>query len=187
MNPIDIIAKFYNKDTKAFRILVEHGRQVAVKALEAAKQVPGLNPDLGFIERAAMLHDIGIFQTAAPELGCHGPHPYICHGVLGRALLEKIGLPDDALVCERHVGVGLSAGDIRREGLPLPERDMLPVSVEEQIICYADKFFSKNGDADGREKTVEKITRSLEPYGPDKVQRFRAWVELFGRAHRTKG
>jgi len=182
MNPIDILAEYYGRGSQAFEILVIHGRQVARKALKAAGRVAELKPDLDFIEQAAMLHDIGIMYTASPGFGCTGKEPYIRHGVMGRELLEKIELPDVALVCERHIGVGISSADVRRFNLPLPERDMLPVSIEEQLICYADKFYSKNGNgtAPSREKPVEKILRDLEPYGKDKVERFQEWSHKFG-------
>jgi len=181
MDPIDILARYYDRHSRAFEILVAHGRQVAQKAAAAAARVAHLKPDLEFVRQAAMLHDIGIRETDSPNLGCHGPHPYIRHGILGRELLEKIGLDKHALVCERHVGVGISAADIRRHRLPLPERDMVPVSIEEQIICYADKFFSKNGDpgSAARQKTIEQIKRNLKKYGQQKVARFLQWVELF--------
>jgi len=55
---------------------------------------------LGFIEEAALLHDIGIFNTNLPKIGCYGRHPYISHGYLGRELLENEGLAAHALVCE---------------------------------------------------------------------------------------
>jgi uncharacterized protein len=93
--------------------------------------------------------------------------------------LEKIGLSAHGLVCERHVGIGMTQEDIRQQGLPLPARDMLPVSIEEQIICYADKFFSKNGRDTDREKSLDEIVVSLKRYGHDKVRRFQAWVEIF--------
>ncbi len=179
-NCIDIIRKFYNRDAKAYKILVEHGRLVGEKSMRAAQRVSHLEPDLEFIREAAMLHDIGIFMIDAPDLGCVGRHPYIAHGRLGRELLEEIGLRRHALVCERHVGVGISAEDIRTHGLPLPERDMLPVSIEERIICYADKFFSKNGrHGTPREKSIEDILATLAPYGEDKVARFQSWTALF--------
>ena len=184
MNPIDILAEYCGRGSKSFEILVDHGRQVARKALDAAGRVAALKPDLDFIEKAAMLHDIGILQTASPMFGCSGNEPYIRHGILGRELLESIGLADAALVCERHIGVGISARDVRSQSLPLPERDMLPVSIEEQLICYADKFFSKNGNgsAPGKEKPVEKILSSLAPYGEDKVALFKKWDHEFGNA-----
>jgi len=128
-----------------------------------------------------MLHDIGIFMTNTPELGCAGDHPYICHGYLGRSLLEKRGLPGHARVCERHVGAGISVADIALQRLPLPLRDMLPVSIEEQIICYADKFFSKLPERAGREYLVEQILKGLEKFGPDKTERFQQWTMMFDR------
>ena len=179
IHPLDIIKKYYHPRSKAYRILVQHGRLVADKAMAIAEKAAHLNPDLGFIEEAAMLHDIGIFLTATLELGCTGEQPYVCHGYLGRDLLEENGLTRHALVCERHLGVGISAEDIRRHNLPLPVRDMLPVSIEEQIICFADKFFSKNGATDATENSVADILRSLEPYGEDKVAQFKSWVALF--------
>jgi uncharacterized protein len=181
MNPIDIIDKYYKSDSRAYEVLIQHGKQVARKALDAAKKVPRLNPDLDFIKEAAMLHDIGMFLTNIPELNCKGKNPYICHGYLGREILERLGLPRHALVCERHVGVGITIEDINRYALPLPKRDMLPVSIEEQIICFADKFFSKNRDSLKKEKSVEDIKQYLKPYGLEKVIRFQSWVDLFER------
>jgi len=179
MTPIDIINTYYPKNTKAYRVLLTHSEQVAAKALHAARNVKHLNPDLAFIEEAALLHDIGMFYTNTPQLGCHGDHPYICHGILGRELLDKHGLPRHGLVCERHVGTGISVADIEQQNLPLPRRDMQPVSIEEQVICYADKFFSKNGNDIAEEKSVDRIISRLAQYGDDKVQRFERWVALF--------
>jgi uncharacterized protein len=181
-SPADIIARYYDRSSKAWQILTEHGELVAERALRAAARVEHLRPDLAFIFEAAMLHDIGIFLTDSPEIDCHGSQPYIRHGILGRCILEAFGLPRHGLVCERHVGVGISAEDIGRFNLPLPVRDMRPVTIEEQIICYADKFFSKNGNGRAAgEKSVDRIVASLRRYGDDKVERFREWVRLFGR------
>jgi uncharacterized protein len=179
MNPIDIISEFYDSGSRAYKVLIQHGKQVANKAIEAAGKVPHLAPDLNFIREAAMLHDIGIFLTDTPELDCTGSYPYVCHGYLGRTILENKGLPAHALVCERHVGVGITAEDIKRHNLPLPERDMVPISIEEQVICFADKFFSKNGNMVANEKPVENILSNLERYGPDKAAYFQTWVQLF--------
>ena len=164
MNPIDILAQYYDRHSKAFEILVAHGRQVAHKALKAAEKVSHLGPEFDFIEQAAMLHEVGIFLTATPQLGCTGTQPYIRHGVLGYDLMIGAGRSRLARVCERHVGVGISAADVLRFSLPLPERNMVPISIEEQIICYADKFFSKNcnGSLRAPEKTVSEIKSNLK-------------------------
>ena len=179
MNPLDIIEKYYAKGSRAYCILVDHSRRVSQKALEVAGRVPHLAPDADFIKAAAMLHDIGIVYTRSPSLGCYGSKAYIWHGVLGRELLEKEGLHRHALVCERHVGAGITLDDIRSQQLPIPQRDMLPVSIEEQIICYADKFFSKSAGGNGSPRSVDEILLELKRYGKDNAQRFSRWVELF--------
>ena len=54
---------------------------------------------------------------------------------------------------------------------------MVPVSLEEQVICFADKFYSKTHLE--KEKSVEKARKSLERYGEKGVRRFDNWCELF--------
>ena len=56
---------------------------------------------------------------------------------------------------------------------------MIPVSIEERIVSYADKFFSKNGLLVETEKSVEEILRSLTRYGSDKAATFQAWMKIF--------
>ena len=53
-------------------------------------------------------------------------------------------------------------------------------SIEEQIISYADKFFSKNGESSTQPHTVEAVSRQLSRYGDDSVKKFLRWVDLFG-------
>lgn len=47
---------------------------------------------------------------------------------------------------ERHTGIGVSIKDIEKDKIPLPKREMIPVSIEKKIICFADNFFSKKKD-----------------------------------------
>ena len=157
-------------------MLIRHSELVRDEALAICARVPHLKPDKAFVSEAALLHDIGIYKTDTPQIGCQGHYPYIRHGVIGRQILEQYGLNAHALVCERHVGVGITASEIDDRQLPLPKRDMLPTSIEEIIICYADKFFSKTrGDTP---HSLETVLLELEAYGQDKVERFMAWHEL---------
>lgn len=178
INFLAIIEQYYGHDTDAARLLVKHSKQVADLAIEIAGRKPQLEIDTDFVYEAAMLHDIGIFRTNAPEIFCHGSEPYIKHGILGRELLDGMGLPRHALVCERHTGAGISVIDIREQQLPLPLRDMLPISIEEKLVCYADKFFSKSHP--DRETTYEQAHKKLHKYGNATVARFEALHELFG-------
>lgn len=177
MDPLDIIHQYYRPESALSKKLIAHSRAVRDKALAIARRVADATPDLKLIAEAAMLHDIGIIKTAAGRIGCNGDLPYICHGVEGRKMLEHHGLPLHAMVCERHVGVGITIRDIQTHRLPLPVRDMVPVSLEERIICYADKFFSKTNGT--REKSIDAVIAQLTPYGPDKVQRFARWHQDF--------
>jgi uncharacterized protein len=179
MQTLEIIRKYYGPESGLYKLLVGHSEAVARKALSVAEKVRHLGPDFKFIEEAAMLHDIGIFLTDSPELGCTGSKPYVCHGYLGRELLENEGLPKHALVCERHVGVGITKEEIVARGLPLPVRDMVPISLEEQIICFADKFFSKDRDV-LVEKTVDEVREHMARFGASKVERLDEWLRLFG-------
>jgi uncharacterized protein len=177
MNPKDILFEHYPPDAPLTHTLLRHSEQVRDKALAVAQKVAHLKPDLAFIAEAAMLHDIGIHRTAAAKLGCRGAAPYIRHGIIGRQMLERYGLNQHALVCERHVGAGISRQEIHDRNLPLPLRDMLPTSLEEIIICYADKFFSKSNG--GTNHSPEAVIAGLQTYGRQQVDRFLGWHRLF--------
>jgi len=181
MDPLKIIEKYYPKDSITYPILVRHSQAVTKKALEIADRVPQLHPDKKFIAEAAMLHDVGIFLTSAPDIGCLGDKPYICHGVLGREILEKEGYPKHALVCERHIGVGLALKeDIERQNLPLPHREMVPISTEEEIICLADKFSSKRPQVQLQEESIDQIRAELTQYGEHKVKKLNELLKKYG-------
>lgn len=177
MNPYQLIDKYYPEQNELRHILVVHSECVAQKALAMAQRHPELSLDLDFIREGALLHDIGIFLTHAPGIHCLGEHPYICHGTLGSELLRKEGFPRHALVCERHTGAGISLRAIIEQQLPIPHREMLPVSLEEQLICFADKFYSKSHLDE--ERSVERARKSLKKFGEEGVARFERWCELF--------
>lgn len=177
MNVNDIIEKYYERGSKLYDIYTSHVSDVTEKSLVIAQKHPELAIDVRFIEEAGMLHDIGIFMTDAPRIACIGDMPYICHGYLGRELLTKEGYPKHGLVCERHTGTGLSLQNIIDKKLPVPQRDMRPQSLEEQIICFADKFYSKSKL--GIEKPIKKIRFNLKRHDTHQVAVFDRWCEMF--------
>lgn len=189
MDPIAIIEKYYGEGNpfgnsrELHNTLLVHSRMVADKALRCAKKC-NLEIDLKFVEEAALLHDIGIFRCNAPDIYCEGELTYICHGIEGRAILDAEGLPRHALVCERHTGAGLTIEDIKSQNLPLPLRDMTPQTIEEKLICYADKFFSKSGDI-RKEKSLDKVIKSMARHGEDTLNRFLQLHQLFGVSDST--
>ncbi len=177
MNPYQLIDAYYSSQPDLHFILVTHSNQVKNKSVEVAKKHPELNANLQFIEEAALLHDIGIFMTDAPRIHCHGLSLYIQHGFLGAELLRNEGLEAHALVSERHTGVGISLDTIENRHLALPLKDMRPMSIEEKIICYADKFYSKTELH--KEHNLERIQKSLNHHDKSHWEIFKEWHGLF--------
>lgn len=172
-----VFNKYYQPGTPLYNSVWSHSRLVADKALQLAQAHPELEIDFDFVYEAAMIHDIGVFLTDAPSIYCTGDQPYICHGVLGADLMRADGYPRHALVCERHTGTGLTVADIIAQNLPLPHRDMCPVSLEEKLVCFADKFYSKSNP--DREKPLDKVRKSVARYGEDSLRRFEEMAALF--------
>ena len=172
-----IIDKYYPEDTELRRILITHSQSVARKALQIVSAHPELHLDAEFVEEAAMLHDIGVYLTHAPSIYCTGEEPYIRHGIIGAELLRNEGYPKHALVCERHTGTGLTVDDIISQNLPLPHRDMCPISLEEKLVCFADKFYSKS--TPDQEKPFDKVRKSVAKYGDASLHRFDEMATLF--------
>lgn len=171
-----IIEKYYKDSPLAYQKIITHGESVMQKALSISKKNTNFSIDLEFIKEAAMLHDIGVILTDAPKIGCFGKNPYIMHGVLGKEVLEKEGFSRHALVCERHVGAGITKKEIIDKKLNLPKRDMIPITTEEEIICIADKFFSKS---DNKEKTIQEVQLEMQEYGEDSKSRINKLMKKY--------
>lgn len=163
MSPLSVIYKYYPHDDDLRQLLLLHSRQVADRCLAIARRHPELPLDEQFLYEAAMLHDIGILRCYAPSIHCHGTEPYIKHGPIGAEMLRAEGLPCHARVAERHTGTGLPGYE--------------PETLEEQVVCYADKFYSKSHP--DRVLTVQETAESLERFGHDGVVKFLAWAEKF--------
>jgi len=127
-----------------------HSLKVAEKALVIAEKITKVKVDLNLIEIGALLHDIGRSKT-------HG----FKHALIGGKILRERGFPEElAKICETHILGGLDKEDAKVVGLP--EREFLPNSIEEKIICLADKHM-----AGTREVSIE--------------QRFRKWFLKYGK------
>lgn len=178
MTITNIIDKYYPAGTPGRVIYIKHCRQVTDLAIEIAhrKHLPLTDEE---IVEAAMLHDIGIFLTDAPDIDCNGNEPYIMHGVLGGRLLREKGFSEEtARVAERHTGAGITQEDINKQSLPLPPGNYMPETLLERLVCYADKFYSKSGEM--KRKPLEKVKASMMRLGNDTFDRFMKLHDEFG-------
>lgn len=130
--------------------VIEHCLTVTKIAMRIATlfKTKGYYVDIRLIESGAMLHDIG--RSVA-----HG----IEHGVIGGQIARKIGLDEDvARIIERHVGAGLTPDEAKKNNLP--RGDYVPKTLEEKIVCYADKLTEGSREV-GIEVEVEKLAFEL--------------------------
>lgn len=126
-----------------------HSEKVAEKAIEIGKKIKKVKVDLNLIEIGALLHDIGRTKT-------HGFN----HAHIGGKILRQRGMSEKlAKICETHILGGLDKDDAKKVGLP--EKDFIPTTIEEKIICLADKYI-----AGTRKVTIEeRIERWFQKYG----------------------
>ena len=127
-----------------------HSLKVAEKALDIAEKIKLKEINMDLIEIGSFLHDIGRSKT-------HGFN----HAFIGAKIIRERGLPEPlAKICETHILGGLDKEDAKQIGLPV--RDFLPSTLEEKIICLADKYI-----AGTKEVSIE--------------QRFKKWFEKYGK------
>lgn len=187
MNPLAIIAKYHDVSAEQARVLIVHSVLVTKKALEIGKRVAARQKcDLNFIYEASMLHDIGFGfpggVEARVDLEKNFPgitSAYIAHGFYGAEILRREGFKEHARVAENHIGVGLSKSEVTKNGWPMPARDYLPATTEEEIISYADLFYSKKPNGLFEEESRDAVMAELQGYGEGKVETFLAWEKRF--------
>ncbi len=134
--------------------VIRHCTSVARIALEIVEKANlEKNIDHNLIEIGALLHDLGRSQTATVK-----------HGVLGAEMAKKLDL-DEALVSiiAHHVGAGIPSEEA--EVLGLPPHDYLPITLEEKIVCYADKLVMGNRKM-SYEEAKQQMVKELGPTHP---------------------
>ena len=131
--------------------IINHSIAVADKALEIAKNLKnnGVTVDITLVEIGALLHDIGRSRV----------HGWL-HAIEGGNIIREKGFSEKiARIAETHILGGFSKKDCQI--LALPVNRYLPETIEEKIVCYADKL------------TKGTIYLTVE-------QRFDLWIDEYG-------
>ena len=103
--------------------------------------------DRSLLEKGAMLHDIGVYLCFDEDFNPDKKAPaYFYHGWEGERFLRNQGIVDEKLLrfTTVHTGVGITKQDIKRENLQLLKMDYIPVTLEEELLTYGDKFHTKS-------------------------------------------
>jgi len=103
--------------------------KIAVRIARQLKE-KGHMLDVELVEIGAILHDIGRSKT-------HG----IDHAAVGGNMVRQLGIAEPvARIVDRHIGAGIPEDEARALGLP--EGVYVPETLEEKIVCYADKLIA---------------------------------------------
>ncbi len=115
------------------KAVAEYARQIANNLRKSAgKKGQSIDIDMDAVYFGGLLHDIGRSRT-------HG----IGHAVAGAAIAIENGLDDKLVnIIERHIGAGIPKEEA--VGLGLPEKDYMPVTIEEKIVAHADNLVFDN-------------------------------------------
>ncbi len=132
--------------------------------------------DLKIIELGAILHDVGRSRTDR----------VVEHGVKSGEIIREQGFPEPvARIGETHIGVGIARTEA--SSLGLPERDFIPKTLEERIVCYADNllYYLPEQDRHELKDTDTVVERFSEELGEDYGKRARNFMERIEREIRT--
>lgn len=149
-------------EEKCVKILLEEGVNSSVlrhvlKVSEVAKDLASRVESKGYrvnkklVAAGALLHDVGRAVT----------HD-VSHGVIGGQIVRRRKLDERlARIVERHVGAGISEEEAAR--LKLGSVNLIPETLEEKIVCYADKLV----DGERRVEFTETLKYFEEKLGVD--------------------
>jgi uncharacterized protein len=152
--------------------VINHCLAVTKFALEIAYrlQVRGIQINLELVEAGAMLHDIGRSKTHKVE-----------HGVVGAQIAQTIGLPESVIkIIKRHVGAGIT--DKEAAWLGWPKDNYMPQTVEEKVVCYADKRIDRE-EVVPIETEIQKLQKGGYGEAAERVRRLHEEItELLGES-----
>ena len=73
---------------------------------------------------------------------------------------------------------GLHKEQVIANGWDIPARDFLPETLEEQLICFADKFYSKTKYLHTA-RTFDQVVESMAKISDEAVAKVKLWAEMF--------
>lgn len=103
--------------------------KIAVRIARRLKD-KGYDVDMELVEIGAILHDIGRSKTHNAD-----------HAAVGGNMVRQLGIAEPvARIVDRHIGAGIPEDEAKALGLP--DGVYVPKTLEEKIVCYADKLIA---------------------------------------------
>lgn len=164
----------YAPNQKVLDLVYTHCVVVNEIAQGCAGNIPEkINEEI--LKNACLLHDIGTYILFDDDGKVSNGRMYPQHAILGAKILADEGLDEEVWrAVETHVLMGLSRAEIAGEQSdivwPLPARDYFPLTIEAELLCYADRFHSKRPVFNDFETFLKRLKKSL-PLQADKFER----------------
>jgi len=103
--------------------------KIAVRIARQLKE-KGHEVDMELVDVGAILHDIGRSKTHETD-----------HAAVGGKMVRQLSIAEPvARIVDRHIGAGIPADEAKALGLP--DGVYVPETLEEKIVCYADKLIA---------------------------------------------
>lgn len=151
------LLKEYAPSESSYEKVLKHSEAVKEVAISITEDIRKIKVNKDLVRIGSLLHDIGRFVNPPGEEGYK-------HAYKGGKILEKEGIDHRIIfIVKRHIGSGLTKEEIREKDMDLPEKDFIPETVEEKIVCYADNlvFEDRKGDFN---KAVKKFRNEISSY-----------------------
>ncbi|MDB5185112.1 MAG: metal dependent phosphohydrolase [Candidatus Saccharibacteria bacterium] len=140
---IEALHHRYARNEAVFDLVYTHCGIVTEIALWCADRIAA-PVDRELLIAGCMLHDIGTYALFDDSGHIENQHTYRQHAVFGAALVAEEGYdPRIVAMIRNHVQMGLSKQEIIDNQLALPHNDFQPQTLEERLVCYADRFHTK--------------------------------------------
>jgi uncharacterized protein len=173
---IEEVHRRYAQNEYVFELVYTHCKIVTEIALWCANNSK-LRIDLELLEAASMLHDIGTYALLDKKGRDDNRHNYKQHAIFGAALADEEGFdPRISEIIKTHLLLGLSRQEIIDAKEGMPQNDYLPMSIEAEILCYADRFHSKRPCFNDYASFLKGLSQDL----PIQAQKFKDAAKKFG-------
>ena len=137
-------------------------KNISLQIADSMEKKYGIKTDKKLIEIGALIHDIGFYQYFDDNYKIK--KDYVNHGKTGYEILINEGISRKrARFALTHVGVGIGKD--------------IPITLEEEIVCYADNFHSKGHPGFN---TFEDSLEEMNKFGSENGIIFKRFRDKFG-------
>jgi uncharacterized protein len=173
---VEKLHRRYAQNDVVFNLVYGHCQIVAEIAKWCVEQNQ-LEVNREILEAGCLLHDIGTYALFDAKGLNDNQHNYKQHAILSAALVLEEGFDIRiADMVRTHVLMGLTKEEVITNNFGIPQKDYLPATLEARLLCYADRFHSKQPTFNAYEPFLKRLSKDL----PEQAIKLQAAAAEFG-------